>query len=72
MDNLKEMKVRFNTAKIALGAGFLSLAISAQAALPESIKTEVATAKADVTEAMGMVLGVAVLFFGFRMIKRLF
>lgn len=61
---------RFNIAKVAVGTALMTGAVAVQAAIPDTVKTEITSAKSDVTEMIGLILGVLVLGFGFRMIKR--
>lgn len=53
-----------------LGAGLMTATMSVHAAIPDAVKTEIGNAKTDVTELAGLVLGVLVVVFGYRMIKR--
>ena len=45
-------------------------AVVVHAAIPDTVKNEISNSKSDVTEMIGLILGVLVLGFGFRMIKR--
>jgi hypothetical protein len=56
--------------KGALPASLMALYTSVQAAVPESVKTAIGEAKTDTTEMAGLILGVLVVFFGWRMIKK--
>ncbi|RKV78145.1 MAG: hypothetical protein D8H97_18015 [Neisseria sp.] len=48
----------------------MALYTSVQAAVPDSVKTAIGEAKTDTTEMAGLILGVLVVFFGWRMIKK--
>ncbi|EEP68154.1 major capsid protein [Kingella oralis] len=67
---MNKLTTRFNAKKAALASVMMSAVVAAQAAIPESVKTEIGTAKTDVTELAGLVLGVLVVAFGYKMIKR--
>lgn len=56
--------------KGALPASLMVLYTSVQAAVPDSVKNAIADAKTDTTEMAGLILGVLVVFFGWRMIKK--
>lgn len=56
--------------KGALPASLMALYTSVQAAVPDSVKTEIGNAKTDTTEMAGLILGVMVVFFGWRMIRK--
>ena len=56
--------------KGALPASLMALYTSVQAAVPDSVKTSIGEAKTDNTEMDGLILGVLVVFFGWRMIKK--
>ena len=61
--------VRFFS-KGALFASLMALYTSVQAAVPDSVKNAIGEAKTDTTEMAGLILGVLVVFFGWRMIKK--
>jgi Ca2+/H+ antiporter len=67
---MNKLTTRFNAKKAALASVMMSAVVAAQAAIPEAVKTEIGTAKTDVTELAGLVLGVLVVAFGYKMIKR--
>lgn len=67
---MNKLTTRFNAKKAAFASVMLSAVVAAQAAIPDSVKTEIGTAKTDVTELAGLVLGVLVVAFGYKMIKR--
>jgi len=46
------------------------LATQAWAAVPETVKTDLAAAKTDSTEVAGIVLGVIVALFAFKLMRR--
>lgn len=69
---MNKLVERFNIAKVAFGTALMTGAVVVQAAIPDTVKTEITSAKSDVTEMIGLILGVLVLGFGFRMIKRFF
>ena len=69
---MNKLVERFNIAKVAFGTALMTGAVVVQAAIPDTVKTEITSAKSDVTETIGLILGVLVLGFGFRMIKRFF
>lgn len=48
----------------------LALATQAWAAVPEAVKTELGTAKADATEVGGLILAIVVVLFAFGMLRR--
>lgn len=51
MNKLKKYTPRINAVKVATGTGLMSLAISANAALPDDVKNAISAAKADGLEA---------------------
>ncbi|MFD1245844.1 major capsid protein [Paralysiella testudinis] len=57
-------------AKFAAAGGLMGLATTAMAAVPESIKTELATAKTDSLEVGALVIGVIAAIFALMMIRR--
>ena len=67
---MNKLTTRFNAKKPAFASVMMSAVVAAQAAIPDSVKTEIGTAKTDVTELAGLVLGVLVVAFGYKMIKR--
>lgn len=54
------MKTQNSVAKYGVGAGLMTLAGSAMAALPDGVSTAVSTAQADGVELGGMLLALAV------------
>lgn len=67
---MNKLTTRFNAKKAAFASVMMGAVVAAQAAIPDSVKTEIGTAKTDVTELAGLVLGVLVVAFGYKMIKR--
>lgn len=48
----------------------MALYTSVQAAVPNEVTTAIGEAKTDVSQMAGLILGVLVVFFGWRMIKK--
>ena len=67
---MNKLVTSFNAKKAAFASVMMSAVVAAQAAIPEAVKTEIGTAKTDVQELAGLVLGVLVVAFGYKMIKR--
>lgn len=67
---MNKLVTSFNAKKAAFASVMMSAVVAAQAAIPEAVKTEIGTSKTDVTELAGLVLGVLVVAFGYKMIKR--
>lgn len=72
MNLFKKYGSKANLFKTAIATSALTLSVNAFAEIPDSVKTEITSAKGDVTEMVGLVLGVLVLFFAFKIIKRFF
>ena len=53
-----------------VAAAPFALASQAWAAVPETVKTDLAAAKTDSTEVAGIVLGVIVALFAFKLMRR--
>lgn len=71
MNIAKKYAPRINYAKTAAGAGLLALAVNANAALPEIVKTAIDGAKTDGMEAGWLVVGVVAALFVIGIVKRL-
>ena len=56
--------------KGALPASLMALYTSVQAAVPTEVTQAIGEAKTDVSQIAGLILGVLVVFFGWRMIKK--
>ena len=56
--------------KGALPASLMALYTSVQAAVPTEVTTAIGEAKTDVSQMAGLILGVLVVFFGWRMIRK--
>ncbi|WII92505.1 major capsid protein [Kingella negevensis] len=62
---------RVNAVKTVAGAGLMALAINAQAALPDNVKTALEGAKTDGMEAGWLVVGIIAALFVIAIVKRL-
>lgn len=69
MNIAKKYAPRINAVKTAAGAGLLALAVNANAALPEIVKTAIDGAKTDGMEAGWLVIGVIAALFVIRIVK---
>lgn len=67
------MKIRskVNAAKAAVATGMTTAAVSANAALPESLKTAIDGSKADGLEAGWLVVGVVAAVFVIAIVKKM-
>ncbi len=71
MNQLKKYAPRVNATKAAIGTGLMTLAVTANAALDESVKTAIDGAKADGLEAGWLVVGVIAALFVVKIVKGL-
>ncbi len=71
MNKLKKYTPRINAVKVVTGTGLMSLAISANAALPDDVKNAISAAKADGLEAGWLVVSVIAALFVISIVKRL-
>lgn len=71
MNILKKYAPRVNKYQAAAGTGLMSLALGANAALPESVKTALEGAKTDGMEAGWLVVGIIAALFVIAIVKRL-
>lgn len=71
INQIKKYAPRFNRAKAAVGGGLMMAAVSANAALPESVKTALEGAKTDGMEAGWLVVGIIAALFVIAIVKRL-
>lgn len=72
MKMMNQIKRYATSAKVAVGTGLMATAVTANAALPESVKTAIETAKGDGLEAGWIVVGVAATLFVIKVVKRFF
>ena len=61
---------KMNAVKAVFLVGLMTLAASANAAVPQAVTDAIGTAKDDATQMAGLILSVLVVFFGWRIIKR--
>ena len=71
MNTLKKYAPRVNAVKAAAGTSLITLGMSAQAALPEGVKTALEGAKTDGMEAGWLVVGIIAALFVIAIVKRL-
>lgn len=71
INQIKKYAPRFNRAKAAVGGALMTAAVSANAALPESVKTSLEGAKTDGMEAGWLVVGIIAALFVIAIVKRL-
>lgn len=62
---------KVNAAKAAVATGLTTVAVSANAALPESLKTAIDGSKADGLEAGWLVVGVVAAVFVIAIVKKM-
>lgn len=71
MNQLKKYAPRVNATKTAIGTGLMTLAVTANAALPEAVTNAINGAKEDGMEAGWLVVGVVAALFVIAIVKRL-
>lgn len=62
---------KVNAAKAALATGLTTFAVSANAALPDSVKTSIDGSKSDGLEAGWLVVGVVAAIFVIAIVKKM-
>lgn len=71
MNKMKKYAPRMSAMKAAAGTGLLTLAVSANAAVPEEVKLAIAGAKDDGLEAGWIVVSVVAALFVIGIVRRL-
>lgn len=68
---MNKLVTRFNAKKAAMCTTLMGMAVAAQAALPEGVKTAIDGSKADGLEAGWLVVGVVAALFVIAIVKRM-
>lgn len=72
MKMMNQIKRYATSTKTVVATGLMATAVTANAALPESVKTAIEGAKGDGLEAGWIVVGVAATLFVIKVVKRFF
>jgi hypothetical protein len=67
-----KVKAKMGAVKSAVVGGLAVVGASAHAALPEGVTTQFTSTQADIVEAGGLIIGLAVVAMGIRWVKATF